>query len=232
MTSALDATREPLERDSPSVSDEEIVRRIVAGESALYGILMRRYNQRLFRIVRSIVGSSSEAEDVVQQAYIATYLNLGQFEGRSTFSTWLTRVAIHEALARVRLRKRREQLLGSDGDAPIGRSLDRDPEQQATIKELARLFEEACDALPDPYRVVFIMRGIEEMSTAETAECLDVTQETVKVRFHRARALLRESFNDDIAEAAREAFSFLGKRCARLTGSVTSALRIPLPPPA
>jgi len=112
------------------------------------------------------------------------------------------------------------------------RPLERDPEQQATVNELARLFEQACDSLPDAYRVVFMMRGIEEMSTSETAECLDVTEETVKVRFHRARALLRERFDDGVTEAAREAFSFLGERCARMVASVTSALRIPLPPPA
>jgi RNA polymerase sigma-70 factor (ECF subfamily) len=209
--------RTSLEEEAPG--DEELVRRIVAGEASLFATLMRRYNQRLFRVVRSIVRSPCEAEDVLQQAYLSAYVNLAQFEGRSRFSTWLTRIAVHEALGRVRLRARRELPLEAEATSDGG---ERDPEQQASERELARLFEEACDSLPDIYRSVFVMRGIEEMSIAETAACLDLSEEAIKVRYHRARALLRARVDDQVGEAAREAYSFLGARCAGMVARVSS----------
>jgi RNA polymerase sigma-70 factor (ECF subfamily) len=201
------------------LSDGEIVQRIVAGDPAPFQILMRRYNQRLFRVARSILRSSCEAEDVVQQTYLSAYLNLSQFEGRASFSTWLVRICVHESLLRVRRRKRQELPMDDHESTPdeLG---DGDPEQQASTRELARLLESACDSLPDGYRVVFMMRGIEEMSTAETAACLDLSEEAVKVRFHRARALLKEHIDDSIGAPARDAFSFLGDKCASMVARV------------
>ncbi len=205
--------------DRRDPADEQIVERILAGEASLFEILMRRYNQRLFRVVRSIVRSSCEAEDVVQQTYLSAYVNLGQFAGRAAFSTWLTRIAVHEALARVRLHQRGEMPL--DDGAATSEPAERDPEQQASVRELARMFEEACDSLPEIYRAVFVMRGVEEMSTAETAACLDLSEEAVKVRFHRARSLLQAKMDDRVGEAAKEAFSFLGAKCAGMVRTVT-----------
>jgi len=210
------------------LSDSEIVQRIVAGEPTLFQILMRRYNQRLFRVARSIVRSSSEAEDVVQQTYLSAYLNLSQFEGRASFSTWLVRIAVNESFLRVRRRKHQELPIGDDDSTPDDLT-GGDPEQQASTRELARLLEEACDSLPDGYRVVFMLRGIEEMSTAETAACLDLSEEVVKVRFHRARALLQEHIDDSVGGTAREAFSFLGNRCASMVARVMSMIGLCVP---
>jgi RNA polymerase sigma-70 factor (ECF subfamily) len=204
-------------------SDEEIAHRIVAGEPSLFEIVMRRYNQRLFRVVRSIVRSSCEAEDVVQQTYLRAYVKLAQFEGRAAFSTWLTRIAVREAFARVKVRRRGEMPL-DDGMATRSEPADRDPEQQASTRELARLFEEACDSLPDIYRAVFVMRGIEEMSTAETAACLDLTEEAVKVRLFRARSLLQARIDARVGEGARDAFSFGGAKCAGMVRMVMARL--------
>jgi RNA polymerase sigma-70 factor, ECF subfamily len=207
----------------PQPSDEEIVQRIVAGEPSLFEILMRRYNQRLFRVVRGILRSSCEAEDVVQQTYLSAYINLAQFAGRAAFSTWLTRIAVHEAFARVRLRKHDEMPL-DEGMANGSEPADADPEQQASTRELARLFEEACDSLPDIYRAVFVMRGIEEMSTAETASLLDLTEEVVKVRLFRARSLLQARIDAQVGERARDAFTFGGAKCAGMVRRVMAEL--------
>jgi RNA polymerase sigma-70 factor (ECF subfamily) len=223
MSSALDSRPFDVQQDADAgTSDEEIVRRIVTGEASLFAVVMRRYNQRLYRVVRGIVRSPSEAEDIVQQAYLSAYANLAQFAGRARFSTWLTRIAVHEALARVRSHERRELPL-DDAHGATDDS-ERDPEEQASARELARLFEEACDALPDIYRTVFVMRGIEEMSTAETAACLDLTEEAIKVRFHRARAMLLERIDDRVRESARDAFSFGGARCASMVAGVAARL--------
>jgi RNA polymerase sigma-70 factor (ECF subfamily) len=209
-----------VEGDAPS--DEELVRRIVAGEASLFATLMRRYNQRLFRVVRGIVRSPSDAEDIVQQAYLSAYAHLTQFEGRARFSTWLTRIAVHEAMARVRFRQRRD--LPLEDATRAADDCERDPEQQASERELARRLEEACDSLPDIYRSVFVMRGIEEMSIAETAACLDLSEEAIKVRYHRARALIRALVDDQVGEAAREAYSFLGAQCRGMVTRVASRL--------
>jgi RNA polymerase sigma-70 factor, ECF subfamily len=223
MTSALESSTE-----RPDPSDEEVVSLILAGETAFFVVLMRRYNQRLYRVVRGILRSSSEAEDVVQQAYVSAYLNLAQFAGRAAFSTWLTRIAVHEALQRVRSQRRRELPFGDDDATTADEPNDGDPEQQASTHELAHLFEEACDSLPDAYRLVFVMRGIQEMSTAETAACLDLSEEAVKVRLHRARALLQQRIDDRVGEGVREAFSFLGAKCAAMVASVMARLvRLP-----
>src|SRR5262249_36530388 len=157
----------------------------------LYEIIMRRYNQRLFRITRAILHRNDEAEDVMQDAYVRAYEHLNQFLGRARFSTWLTRIAIHEALARVHKRNRSEELdamISPEKEAALT-SPSLSPEQQACHSETARLLEEAILSLPDHYRVVVMMRDIEEMSTIETAEALELSEDNVKIRLHRARGL-------------------------------------------
>jgi RNA polymerase sigma-70 factor (ECF subfamily) len=159
-----------------SLSDEEVVARVRAGDTPLYEVLMRRYNQRLFRIARSIVRDDDEAEDVIQDAYVRAYVSLHQFAGRAKFFTWLAKIAVHEASSRLRKRKRIE-------DIPVGsyqksqsvedmKSSDPDPEQQTLRRETVSLLEQAVDRLPGTYRPVFVLREIENMSTAETASCL------------------------------------------------------------
>ena len=214
-----------------ALSDEEIVGRVRAGDGALFEVLMRRHNQRLYRVARAILGRDDEAEDVMQQAYVEAYTHLGQFEGRAKFSTWLTKIAVYGALARVRRRSRDGSLTpwskdeGEEGD-PMGRirSKGPDPEQQASQLELRALLESAIEALPVTYRSVVVLRDVEGMSTAETAQCLSLREDAVKTRLHRARALLRQDLYDRAGITAPMAFSFHEERCARVTAAVLARL--------
>jgi RNA polymerase sigma-70 factor (ECF subfamily) len=207
-------------------SDEDVVARVLAGETELYEIIMRRYNQRLFRVARAILHSNDEAEDVMQDAYVRAYEHLNQFLGRARFSTWLTRIAIHEALARVQKKNRSQEL-----DAMISQEKEAaltapsvSPEQQASQAEAARLLEEAILTLPDHYRVVVMMRDIEEMSTMETAEALELSEDNVKIRLHRARSLLREELLARVHESRSKVFPFMGERCDRVVKAVLTTI--------
>ena len=212
------------------LSDEEVVRRVRAGEAPLFEVLMRRYNQRLYRVARAILRDDAEAEDVMQHAYVEGYLHIGQFAGRAAFSTWLTKIAVYEALARVR--RRGKELLADplpEGDEDAMSTLKSprpDPEQQALQGEARALLEAAIDALPAAYRSVFVLREVEGLSTAETAECLDVSGEVVKTRLHRARALLREELLARAGVAASTAFSFHLSRCDRVVAAVFARLGV------
>src|SRR5436305_11677415 len=177
-------------------SDEQVVSRVLAGETALYELLMRRYNQRLYRVARAILRDDAEAEDVMQDAYVCAYQHLADFEGRAKFSTWLTRIAVHEALARLRRRSRFQSLDNSEeskgGVMGSLASDGRNPEEAAYDRELGGVLERAILGLPEDYRLAFMLRDVEGMSTDETAECLSISPENVKVRLHRARAGLRK----------------------------------------
>jgi RNA polymerase sigma-70 factor (ECF subfamily) len=206
------------------ISDEEVVRRVRAGETALFEVVMRRYNQRLYRVARAILRNDAEAEDVMQQAYVNAYRHLDQFAGLARFSTWLTRIAVHEALARSRRRGRfdeQETVDEWDRDAmDTLKSPGPDPERQAFAGELRTLIESAIEALPEHYRAVFVMRAVEGMSTAESADCLDITEETAKTRLHRARMLLRDALYQRAGIESAAAFSFEAPRCDRVVDSV------------
>jgi RNA polymerase sigma-70 factor, ECF subfamily len=208
-------------------SDEEVVARVLAGETALFEIIMRRYNQRLYRVAQSILRNDAEAEDVMQDAYVRAYQHLDQFAGRAKFSTWLTRIAVHEALARAH-RSNRFQELDSEPYGGYMNSLSSNspnPEQQASDHELVTLLQSAALALPPNYRSVLILRDIEEMSTSDTAEALELTEENVKVRLHRARALLRRELFARAGAHRHQAFPFLGARCDRMVEAVMARIR-------
>jgi RNA polymerase sigma-70 factor (ECF subfamily) len=212
-----------------ALSDDEVVRRVRAGDGALFEILMRRYNQRLYRVARAILRDDAEAEDVMQHAYVESYVHLGQFAGRAAFSTWLTKIAAYEALARTRQRAKRrtERLAEADEDTMSTlKSSTPDPEQQALQGEARSLLEAAIEALAAPYRSVFVMRDVEGMTTTETAECLDLTDEAVKTRLHRARGLLREELFQRAGVTAPTAFSFHLSRCDHVVAAVFARLRI------
>ena len=204
------------------LSDEEVVRRIIEGERALFEILMRRYNRRLFRVTRSIVANDLEAEDIIQDAYVRAYQHLNQFEGRARFSTWLTKIAIYEAYARVRRvdHQKVDSISVLEGNGMDVKANGRDPEQQIYNDELKVVLERAFDALPNDYRSVFMLREIEGLSTAETAECLELSEENVKTRLHRARALLQRELYSLVGANANVAFQFLGPRCDRIVARV------------
>src|SRR5438093_13010164 len=184
-----------------ALTDEEIVERVLAGESSLFELLMRRYNQRLYRITRAIVGDDREAEDVTQYAYVRAFEHLDQFAGRARFSTWLTRIAVHEASARVRRRGRQTDI---EESMPNLASTTPGPEQRAADRELGRAIEAAVEALPEVYGAVFMLREVEGLSTAETSACLEIPEETVKTRLHRGRILLRNHIAARVGAAVRE----------------------------
>jgi len=212
------------------LSDEEVVRRVLDGETALYELIMRRYNQRLYRVARGILRDEAEAEDVMQDAYVRAYEHLGQFAGRSQFATWLTRIAIHEALARAQRRKRIDQL-GADTsrEAGIDREVDvaasaLNPEEQLSVSELGWALEEAILSIPERYRLVLMMRDVEQLSTTETAAALELSEENVKVRLHRARAMVRKSLFARAGSEAPRAFGFMGERCDRVVARVMAKI--------
>ena len=206
------------------LSDDEVVARVLAGETNMFEIVMRRYNQRLYRVARAILRNDGEAEDVMQDAYVRAYEHLDQFAGRAKFSTWLTRIAVNEALARQRRGNRYQELepmSESDGDPMDGfASMALTPEEQVSNSEIRGLLEKAVETLPDAYRTVFVLRDIEEMSTTDTANVLEISEENVKVRLHRARALLRKSLYARAGMERKEAFNFHAVRCDRVVKNV------------
>jgi RNA polymerase sigma-70 factor (ECF subfamily) len=206
-----------------AMTDEEVVKRVRAGETALFEVIMRRYNQRLYRVARSILGNDAEAEDVMQDAYVRSYMHLKQFDGRAKFSTWLTKIAVHEALARARKRQKIVEIDATSGSTEGRMSLqskEPSPEQEVLTHTMRIVLEAAIDRLPDTYRSVFMLREIEGMNTAETAQCLDIGEDAVKVRLHRARALMRKDIYAQTGAASTEAFQFLGHRCDRMVAAV------------
>jgi RNA polymerase sigma-70 factor (ECF subfamily) len=213
---------------SESYSDEEIVDRVKGGEIALYEIIMRRYNQRLYRVARAVLRDDAEAEDVMQDAYVRAYQHLDQFAGRSLFSTWLTRIALHEALSRLRLRNRNQQFddIGRAGESSMNNMVESspDPEQNASRAELSHLLEEALLGLPEQLRTVVMLRDVEGMSTAETASALDLTEDNVKIRLHRGRAMARGWIVERVGAKAKDAFPFMGERCDRVVLDVLARL--------
>jgi RNA polymerase sigma-70 factor (ECF subfamily) len=204
-------------------TDEEVVERVKAGDTALYEIVMRRYNQRLYRVARAILHDDAEAEDVMQDAYVRAYEHLHQFAGRAPFSAWLTRIAVHEALARLRSRNRTERLeeAGQDGEHSMSLvETSPDPEQSASKAELGQLLENAVLDLPEQFRTVVMLRDVEELNTSETAAALDLSEENVKVRLHRGHAMLRGWLFARVGAEAKNAFPFMGVRCDRVVRGV------------
>jgi len=217
---------------SGTLADEEVIRRIRAGEPELFEILMRRYNQRLYRVARSIVKNEAEAEDVMQQAYVNAYAHLDQFAERARFSTWLTRIAVYEALGRLRRRRRVQEVDVSSETEGTGATLtsgEASPEQQALAAELRLLLEGAVDALPRTSRAAFVLREVEGLSTAEAAECLGVSEDVVKTRLHRARLQLRKELFDRAGLVRQDAFAFHATRCDRVVAAVLGQLQISSP---
>jgi RNA polymerase sigma-70 factor (ECF subfamily) len=209
------------------LSDEQIVVQVLQGQTALFEILMRRHNERLYRASRAIVRDDREAEDVMQQAYVNAYTHLRQFDGRARFSTWLTKIAVHEAIARAR-KQGRYQPLDTDECSKIEKFLsttsDPDPEQQAFARELGALLEAAVDGLPDGCRETFVLREIQGLSTTETAQVLGVSDDAVRTRLSRAKAALRRELFDRAGLAADNAFLFHQSRCDRIVVAVLARI--------
>lgn len=208
--------------------DMEVVQRVLDGDTASFELIMRRYNRRLFRIARSVLRNDADAEDVVQDSYVRVFEHLSGFEGKGAFSAWLTKIALNEALGHLRGADAARSRISFDDPeeseeanymANLNSSLP-NPEQNAARGEVRHLLELAIDALPDAYRITFILCGVEEMSVAEAAACLDVEQATVKTRYHRARNILRHQLSNLVESTVGEVFSFDGARCDRIVSGV------------
>lgn len=215
--------------DPAGLDDAELARRIGQHDERAFEALMRRHNRMLYRLARSILDDDAEAEDALQDAYLAAYRGIAGFRGGARLSTWLARIVINEAYAR--LRKRRRAVVLPIAADPIGEEdamPDPDaerPDQSALRAELRAILMRRVDALPEQFRTVFVLRDVEELSVEETAECLAIPAATVRTRTFRARALLRESLAREIDVATVEAFGFEGERCDRIVGAVLARLR-------
>lgn len=205
--------------DVLTLPDNLLVSRIIAGEKHLFEVFMRKYNTRLYRISMSIIHDDDEAEDIMQAAYIKAYENLDRFEGRSNFLTWLTRITINEGLMRLKRQKKNIGIdkktleLPADQVHPVGSMIN---------EELKCLLEKAIAQLPSKYRIVFMMREIEGLSTAETTECLSLSETNVKVRLNRAKEMLRESLAHYVQTETLYPFHLI--RCARIRKNVMLAI--------
>lgn len=212
---------QPILKASPQLAaleDRVVVRRVLAGETELFEILMRRHNQRVYRVVRGILSDAAEAEDVTQEAYVSAFDKLASFRGDSSFSTWLTKIAVYEALAR---RRKRPRLVAIDeGRPPQAARASETPERETANRELRRMLQEAVDALPETLRPVFVLREVEGLSGEETAEVLGLSSGNVRVRLHRAKGILRNRLDRQLGREARQLYTFDGQRCDRLVAAV------------
>ncbi|HKO47425.1 MAG TPA: RNA polymerase sigma factor [Polyangiaceae bacterium] len=218
--------------ESLGLSDEAVIARIRDGEHWCFEILMRRHNRRVFRATRAILKRDDEAEDVMQEAYVRAYEHLADFRGEASFATWITRIAIHEALAR----KRKEQRFAPLDSAPKESTVmplasPRSPEQEVNDQQLRAVLERAIDALPDEFRAVFVLRAVEQMTGAEAAVCLDIPEETVKTRLHRARLRLQEVIVHALDANATRAYEFHLSRCDRVVQGVLNRLGVSIEMP-
>jgi RNA polymerase sigma-70 factor (ECF subfamily) len=211
---------------SATLTDEEIVSRVLDGETPLFEVLMRRHNERVYRAARAILRDDREAEDVMQEAYVNAYTHLAQFDRRARFSTWLTKIAVHEALARARRRGRYEPLDDVSRETFMPTTPSPDPERQAFGRELGALIESAVDNLGDGYREVFMLRHVEGMSTAETADVLGVSEDVVKTRLTRARHAIRRDLLDRTGAATGTAFTFGQTRCDFIVEAILTRIAI------
>jgi len=213
--------------------DLELAVRAQARDAGAFRAIMRMHNQKLYRLARSIMRNDSEAEDVVQETYVTAFAHLASFRGEASLATWLSRIAINEALGRLRRKRRAAAVIMSEpmSDAriipfPLAASGD-DPERTMAQRQILKVVEQATDALPDVYRTVFVARVIEGFSIEETADLLHLKPQTVKTRLHRARDLVRKQIDERIGPILLDAFPFAGRRCERLTAAVMKRLSIP-----
>lgn len=210
------------------LTDEQLVQRVRSGDIALFEVLMRRNNTRLYRTLRSLLSNEAEIEDAMQAVYVLAYSKLGAFRGDAQLSTWLTQIALNEALGRLR-HHRRHPLLSlaavPEPELPTSALSVQTPEAQVIRRELAAILEAAVDALPDLYRVTFMLREIDGMDTTQAAQALGVTEDVVKKRLSRGRALLRGHVERMFGSALSEAFGFHALRCDRIVEAVMDRLR-------
>ena len=217
----------------PITGDElTLTRRIAAGDLAAFELLMRTHNRRLYRLARATLGNDAEAEDALQEAYLSAYKRISQFRGDAALLTWLSRLVLNECYGRLRKEARRQNVIPmvnmntlADADIDAMTANESDPPDQAAARaEMRALLERKLDELPEIFRMVFVLRSVEELSIEETAQCLNISEATVRTRHFRARSLLRESLAQAIAFAERDVFEFGGAHCNRVVANVLARL--------
>jgi RNA polymerase sigma-70 factor (ECF subfamily) len=218
-------------RDYAALAEPDLAAFARAGDREAFRAIMQRCNQRLFRIARAVVRDDAEAEDVLQEAYTRAFAAIAGFRGEAGIATWLTRIVLNEAHGRLRSRRPTadlDEVETAQASAQVlpfpGRNGPEDPEADAARAQIRRILEHAVDDLPEPFRLVFILREVEELSVQETAAHLSIRPETVKTRLHRARRRLREALDAQLADVMVGAYPFLGARCARITEAVLRRL--------
>lgn len=224
-----------------SPTDAELACSIAAGDQKAFVLLMRRHNQLLFRTARSILRDDRDAEDAVQDAYLQAYRSIGQFRGDARLSTWLTRIVVNASIARARKRSRGAEVMqlypgldhtsNDDSEAGMEAASTGSPELGAMRAQARRILEQSIDALPEAFRMVFVLRAVEEMTSEEVAHALGIPEATVRSRFFRARAQLRAALLHEVDLAFETVFSFDGERCNRIVAAVMARIASP-PGPA
>jgi RNA polymerase sigma-70 factor (ECF subfamily) len=220
----------------PQLDDAALLEGARAPDGKAFELLMRRYNRRLYRVARSLLRDSSEAEDAVQEAYLSAYRSIGEFRAQAAVSTWLTRIVVNECMTRLRRSARRDHIAlivpaharqGEESDAMSEppSAVDYETPDRALLRaELRALLECKIDELPREFRAVFVMRSVEELSVDETAQCLGIPEATVRSRHFRARGMLRESIAQELDLAERDVFDFDGERCDRIVAAVLKSI--------
>ena len=205
------------------LTDEQVITEILAGEKNKYALLMRKYNQRLYRITKGYLQDEAEIEDTMQDTYVKAYQNLAKFEGRSQFGTWVTKILINECLQRVKKISRKD-LYENTAENSITMNITdhQNPETKALNRELKQVLEKNIESLPEKYKVVFLMREVEHMSIEETSQVLDLSIANVKIRLNRAKAMLRKSLSE--LYPVREVFEFNLIRCNRIAENVMARI--------
>lgn len=205
-------------------TDEEVVARVVAGELTLFELLMRRHNQRIYRTIRAILRADDEVEDVMQQTYLNAFRHLAQFAGEARFATWLTSIAVNEAVARRRRGRMAEARDAGDASIAVLPSREPSPESEVIGAEIRAVLEQSILQLPGRYRTVLILRQVEGLSTEETAESLGIRPDAVKTRLKRARVMLREDILQRTGISLEGLFAFRDTRCNRVVAGVLAAI--------
>jgi RNA polymerase sigma factor (sigma-70 family) len=211
-------------REHQQIPDDIVVKRILAGEKELFELLLRRYNQKLYRVIRSYLRQSDDIEDAMQEAYLKAFDKLDQFRGDAGFSTWLIRIGINEALQRIKKDNKVKSLHDQNADIMSNDIIqlpdpkDVNPEKITIGKEVKTLIEHAIDELPEKYRVIYVLKEIQGVETQELCACLDITEPNAKVRLHRAKHLMKETLLRLSADS--EIFEFGSSRCDALVSRV------------
>lgn len=225
MTTDIASLLPPEEED-----DASLARRVAGGDRVAFERLMRRYNRRLYRLARAVLKDPAEADDVLQDAYLSAYQSLRQFRGDAALSTWLSRIVLNECTGRLRRNNRRQNVIPMvsstnrpEVDTVAGKEADL-PDKAIGRAQIRDLLEHKLDELPDAFRVVFVLRSVEELSVQDTAQALDIPEDTVRSRHFRARSLLREALAQEIDLAERDVFEFGGGRCDGVIARVLARL--------